>query len=507
MRRASKEQEAEIVRLHRAEKWPIGTVARHVGVHHSVVRRVLGEEGYVVAVKRPRPMKTDPYMDFIRETLEAYPKLCASRLFHMLKERGFDGSESRLRHVIATVRPKPRHEAFLRLRTLPGEQGQVDWGHFGKLRVGKALRALLAFVIVLAWSRQIFVRFFLSARMPTFLRGHVDAFHAFGGVPREMLYDNLKSAVLERRGDAIRFNPRFLELASHYRFRPRACAPRRGNEKGGVERAIRYLRSSFFAARSFKDLDDLNAQARVWCDTVAADRRWPDDRERTVRDAFAEERGKLLALPDDDFPCSEHVAARVGKTPYVRFDLNDYSVPHVLVRRELTVVADLETVRVCDGPTVVAEHARSWSRAERIENPEHIQELVTRKRNARAQRGLDRLYRAAPSCETLLVRAAERGMNLGSTTARLLVLLDHYGATELDDAVREINEREIVHVPSVRQLLEQRRLAANRPAVLPVHLPPDPRIRDVVVRPHALSTYDDLGDDDAEHDSEESSDA
>ncbi|TPV97189.1 MAG: IS21 family transposase [Myxococcales bacterium FL481] len=486
--------EAEILRLHFAEKWPMGTIARQLGIHHSVVRRVLGEAGQLVARKRPRPMKTDPYMDFIRETLEAYPKLCASRLYVMLKERGFDGSESRLRHVVRPLRPKPRHEAYLRLRTLPGEQGQVDWGHFGKLRVGRAKRTLLAFVIVLAWSRRIFLRFFLSARMPSFLRGHIEAFRAFGGSPRVLLYDNLKSAVLERRGDAIRFNPRLLELAGHYRFRPRACAPGRGNEKGGVERAIRYIRTSFFAARSFTDLDDLNAQARAWCEGEASERLWPDDRERRVREVFAEEQAKLLALPDDDFPCAEQVAVRAGKSPYVRFDLNDYSVPHTHVRRELSLVADLETVRVCDGPDVIATHARSWSKGERVEDPAHIADLVARKRNARAQRGLDRLYRAAPNTETLLVRAAERGMNLGSTTARLLVLLDHYGAAALDDAVAEVNEREVVHVPSVRQLLEQRRCAASRPPLLPVHLPPDPRIRDLVVRPHDLKTYDALAD-------------
>ena len=138
----------------------------------------------------------------------------------------------------------------LRLRSLPGEQAQVDWGHFGHLRIGRARRPLMAFVMVLSHSRQIFLRFCLDARMESFLRGHVGAFTAWGGVPRVLLYDNLKSAVLERRGDAIRFHPTLLTFAGHYRYEPRPVAVARGNEKGRFERAIRYVRDGFFAART-----------------------------------------------------------------------------------------------------------------------------------------------------------------------------------------------------------------------------------------------------------------
>ena len=172
-------------------------------------------------------------------------------------------------------------EAYLRLKTLPGEQAQVDWGHFGTITIGRATRPLMAFVMVLSWSRQICLRFFLDARMASFLRGHEAAFQAWGGLPRVLLYDNLKSAVLERQGDAIRFHPTLLALAAHYRFEPRPVAVARGNEKGRVERAIRYVRDAFFAARTWQDLDDLNAQADAWCHGQAADRPCPEERTLT----------------------------------------------------------------------------------------------------------------------------------------------------------------------------------------------------------------------------------
>jgi transposase len=173
--------------------------------------------------------------------------------------------------------------------------------------IGRARRPLLAFVMVLSYSRTIYLRFFLNARMENFLRGHVGAFTTWRGVPRILLYDNLKSAVLERHGDAIRFHPTLLEFAGHYRYEPRPVAVARGNEKGRVERAIRYVRSAFFAARDFVDLEDLNQQADTWCNGIAADRRCPDQKDLSVREAFAEEQAKLLKLPDTAFPLLERV--------------------------------------------------------------------------------------------------------------------------------------------------------------------------------------------------------
>jgi transposase len=187
----------------------------------------------------------------------------------MVSERGYVGGAHHFRHLVAALRPRPAAQAYLRLRTLPGEQAQVDWGHFGYLQIGRARRPLMAFVMVLSYSRRIFLRFFLDARMDSFLRGHVEAFTAWSGSPRILLYDNLRSAVLERVGDAIRLHPTLLALASHYRFEPRPVAVRRGNEKGRVERTIGYVHTSFFAARSFTDLADLNAQAQRWCDGAA----------------------------------------------------------------------------------------------------------------------------------------------------------------------------------------------------------------------------------------------
>jgi transposase len=484
--------EAQILRYYHVEKWRVGTIATQLHVHHSVVTRVLAQAGLPRIGPPPRPSQVDAYLPFIHATLGTFPTLTASRLYAMVRERGYDGRPDHFRHVIACHRPRPKAEAYLRLRCLPGEQAQVDWGHFGHLEIGRARRPLMAFVMVLSHARQIFLRFYLDARMENFLRGHVGAFTAWNGVPRVLLYDNLKSAVLERRGDAIRFHPTLLAFAGHYRYEPRPVAIARGNEKGRVERAIRYVRDAFFAARSFTDLDDLNAQAETWCNGPAADRRCPDEPDRTVREVFVEEAARLLPLPDNPVPLLERVAVTVGKTPYVRFDLNDYSVPYDHVRRALTVLADPHEVRIVDGAEILACHRRSYDRGAQIEDAAHVRALVEQKRAARQHRATDRLAQAAPASQRLLMRAAERGANLGTITAALVRLLDSTSAADLQLAILDALERDVPHPNAVRLALERRREQRGEAPQVAVVLPAHVQARDAPVQPHALETYDQL---------------
>lgn len=482
--------EAEILRLHAAEHWPVGTIATQLRVHHSTVRRVLAQAG-VPAQEPVRASMVDPYLPFIAETLAQYPTLRASRLYTMVRERGYPGAPDHFRSIVARLRPLPAAEAFLRRRTLPGEEAQADWAHFGKVTIGRAERPLLAFVMVLAYSRHLFLRFYLGAAMPYFIRGHVDAFSWFAAVPRVVLYDNLKSAVLERRAEAIHFHPTLLELAAHYRFQPRPVAPRRGNEKGRVERAIRFVRDAFFAARRYRDLDDLNAQAAAWCAGEAAERLCPPERSHRVRELFDEERAHLLDLPATPFPSDERLEVSVRKSPYARFDRNDYSVPHTHVHRTLTVFASLDRVRILDAQTVIADHPRSFDRGAQIEDPAHLAALTADKRAARAHRAQDRLHHAAPSAQALFLLAAARGAHLGVLTRGLLQLLASHGAAALEAAIAAALAEDAAHLGAVRHFIDHHAHARGQRPPIAVPLPADPRLP-LTVQPQALSDYQQL---------------
>lgn len=487
----SPEQVAEIRRLFFAEHWRVGTIATQFGLHPDTVRRALATERFA----RPtvvRPSLLDPYRAFLQATLQRYPRLRATRLFEMVKQRGYPGSVVQLRRVVRTLRPAPAAEAYLRLTLLMGEQGQADWGSFGTVTIGRATRRLSAFVLVLSWSRALHAVFTLDQSLESFLRGHVEAFTAFQGAPRVVLYDNLKSAVLERQGEAVRFHPRLLELCGHYHFVPRPCAVAAAHEKGRVERAIRYLREAFFAARAFRDVEDLNAQFVHWRDTVAHTRRVPGDPTRTVAAALAAEQARLLPLPAHPFPTDAVRVVTAGKTPYIRFDRNWYSIPPTLVRVPLTLVADPHTVRLYHETAEVANHLRSYDADFTVEAWGHLEALVAAKRRAAGLTRRDRLRQAVPAVAALFERLAVRGEPLGSHVARLAHLLDDYGAVELAAAVATALDREAPGAGVIAHLLEQRRRARGQRPPGPVVLPDDPRVRDLDVPSHALETYDDL---------------
>jgi len=486
------ELRAQILRLYLAEHWRVGTIARQLRLHRDTVRRVLAISSVLRTPPSAQPRLIDKFVPFIKETLAKFPTLAASRLYIMVQERGYDGGSSHFRHLVAPLRPRPVAEAYLRLRTLPAEQAQVDWAHMGHVVVGRAKRPLMAFVMVLSYSRRIFLHFSLNAQMDNFLRGHVLAFEAWGGVPRVILSDNLKSAVLERLGEAIRFNPDYLAFAAHYKFEPRPVAVARGNEKGRVERSIRYIRDNFFAARVFSDVADLNAQAKAWTDGPAYERPWPEGEQLTVRQAFEAESPSLMALPMDAYPVDARVLVTVAKTPYVRFDLNDYSIPHTHVRRTVTVLANAQRVRVLDGATILADHVRNYGKGEQIETPSHVDDLVERKRGARQHRATNQLTQAIPAMADFLSRAATKGHHLASMTRVLGQMLDHYGAQAMQEAVVEALRRDVPHYNAVRLAIERaRQVRRDSPLVVP-QLSERAQRMDVTVKPHRLDAYDEL---------------
>jgi transposase len=490
----SAEQRARIRRLFYAEHWKVGTISQELGVHPDTVKQAIEVERFLAKAPVIRSSLIDPYKAFIDETLNAHPRLRATRLYEMIAERGYVGGIALLRRYVQKVRPRTP-SAYLKLRTLPGEQGQVDWGNFGTITVGYARRKLSCFVMVLSYSRAMAARFFYDQSMESFLFGHVCAFESLGGVPRQLLYDNLKSVVLERVGEHIRYHPRLLELAGQYHFAPRPCAPYRGNEKGKVERTIQFLRSSFFAARTYHDLDDLNAQLTQWIERVAHTRMLPEDPERRrVADVWTEEKERLLPLPKHAFSCTRIITAAVGKWPYIRFDLNEYSVPHTCVGQTLTVIASPELIRIVDGAGgTLAEHVRVYDRGMCVEDRQHIDALAKEKRRAQEISGRDRLRQACKNVDALLEAMALRGLPLRRQTNTLLKLLDRYGASELDRAIGRALSTQAHSAASVAHLLDQRTREQNKQPPIDVILPNDERIQNLHLTPHNLDRYDDLG--------------
>jgi len=490
----SKEQIAIIRRYYYAEHWKVGTIAAEMRLHPETVKRALVSSSFDLRSRKPAAV--NPWLDFIEQTLKQHPHLRATRLFEMLRDRGYTGSLRQLRRMVKKLRPVSR-EAFLRLSVLPGEQAQADWASFGEVRIGSARRRLSCFVITLSYSRALYLEFFLDQTLESLLLGHVNAFSDWGAVPRAILYDNMKQVVLERFGDSIRFHPRLLDLCGHYHFAALPCRPGRGNEKGRVERVIRYIRDSFFAARSFTTIEDFNRQALEWRDRIAHQRAWPGDDSRTVGEIFAEEKARLLTLPAHRFETDLVKSVCSDKTIYVRFDLNDYSIPHPMVGKPLTLVASQTTIRILDGAVEIARHRRSYDRHQRIDDPTHIANLIELKRKALGATAVDRLKHAVPQIESFLTAAFERGESVARQTTQLLTLLDDYGAQELQAGIAEALQHNTPRASSVAFILT-RRVRADRRPIPAVDLSRRPELDRISVPTHQLELYDELSKDDSD---------
>lgn len=489
MTRTPPELEAEIIRLYYAEHWKVGTIVNQLHVHPDRVRRILGLDGGDGEDPPERARLCDPYRDFIAGTLKTYPRLRVTRLYDMLRERGYPGSVRTLRSYSTALRPRPTREAYLRTETLAGEQAQVDWAYVGKVKVPGGERALWLFVIVLAHSRALWGEFVFDLTVHSLCRSLVRASEFFGGVTRQWLFDNPKTVVLERIGDAVRFHPTLLELCSQLRVQPRLCAVARPEHKGKVERSIRYLRDRFLAGRAIVGPEEGNTALRRFLEEIAHVRPHPTIAEKTVAEAFAEERHRLLPLPRPMPETALIKPVEVDSQGFIQLDTNRYSVPSAYAHRSLTLVTDDRSIRALDGATCVAEHVRSWGRKQVVELPQHRQRLVEERQAARDLKGRDRLRAVAPAFSVLLERWTVSGPSLGLQVTRAIKLLDLYGDEVFSAAVGEVVARGLRDNGALAVACDRLRRDKHRPVPVDIPLPAHVVDRDVV--PHDLETYDD----------------
>jgi transposase len=402
-----------ILDLHR-QGLSVSAIARQSGIDRKTVRKYIqrGLEAPVYGPRKPRPTVIDTFAGYLRERVTAFPALTGSRLYRELKELGYRGGYTAVTDFLRDVRPPAERGFEVRFETGPGEQGQVDFAQFQVVFTDEPTtpRVVWLFSMVLGFSRLIWARFVVHQDLATVLRCHVAAFQALGGVPRELLYDRMKT-VVTGEGDTggIIYNRALIDLARHYGFHPRACQAYRAKTKGKVERPFRYIREDFFLARSFSNLDDLNAQLRRWLDTVANPRLHATTR-RVVNEAFAEERGHLRALPLAPFCAVLRLERRISREGMVSVGGNFYSVPDATRRRTVEVHTLADEVRIFEDGSMIAVHPVLEGRHQRRVAPGHRKGGTTQRRWAEgatvpvvrtgdvvAQRSLD-FYDAVAQC-------------------------------------------------------------------------------------------------------------
>lgn len=476
----------QIHTLHHQQGLRAAQIARQLDLHPETVARHLAEKTFRPRRPARRASKLDPHKAEILRLLEAHA-LSSAQLLRHLRERGYTGGASILRAYVARVRPVAR-KAFLALHFAPGECAQVDWGHAGTIQVGNTRRHLSFFVMVLCHSRMMYVEFTLAQHLEHFLACHQNAFAYFGGVPGAVMIDNLRSAVLAHpRGGPVTYHPRYLDFARHHGFAVRACNVRAAHEKGRVERAVGYVRTSFLQGRAPAAFAALAPDTRLWLDTVANVRLHAETRRRP-RDLFQEaERAALRPLGLAPYDPATVRPVTASSQFRVTLDTNRYSVPAEYAGRRLTLRLTPDRVALFHEHLPVAEHPRCYERGRDLLVEGHQCELLQQRRRARDQQALARLLRLTDKAADFARGVGQRRPNPDTHLRRVAALADQYGDDALRRALEDAVELEAFSADLVANLLEQRGRLLPEPG--PLHLTRNGDLLDLELPPPDLSVY------------------
>jgi len=449
--------------LHQQSKLNAAQIARELGLAPRTVRTWLGQP-YRPRKTARRTSKLDPFKGRIMGWLQQHP-YSAIQILDLLREDSFDGGITIVKDYIQQIRPS-RTEAYLTLSFAPGECAQVDWGSWDMIEIGNTRRRLSFFVMVLGYSRMMYVEFTLGQSQEYFLSCHRHAFECFGGVPEKIMCDNCKTAVLSHpRGVAPIFNPNYEDFAAHYGFTVKACNVAKGNEKGIVENAVGYVKHNFLRGRPITEFTSLNPAIQTWLDQTANIRIHGRTRQRPV-DLFLTEKPALKPLPTHPYDCAVIKSALVNTQFRVRIDGNRYSVPGRYVGRKLVMKLYPDRLCLYDGQELVAEHLRAYQRGLDIENPEHAKPVLERKRRANEQQLFKRFLVLGPQAEEYYRKLAERKLSWRIHLRKIMALVDVYGADKVVCALRDALEYQAFSSEYIANILEQRERRLPEPGPL-----------------------------------------
>jgi len=354
--------------------WSVSAIAEQLSLDRKTVRRHLLEAPHGYKRENPAPCKIDTYRPFLRERWEKGVHN-AHKLLEEIRGRGYDGGYSQLKQAVNPWREEGRERAFVRFETGPGEQSQMDWGHFGNW----GGRRLYGFALTLCYSRMRYIEFTQSQDIHHLLSCMVHGFRYFEGVTESVLTDRMKTVLLDQNGGELHFNQKFLQFAAYYGFVPRVCRPYRPETKGKIESTVRFVKQNFWPGISFDSLADLNQQARAWMEKVNGQMH-STTREIPCQRLLQE---RLLLLDEQtDYDTSYMEDRRVAKDCLLSYGGNRYSVPFRFAGKTVLVREPVNggRIEIYSDVKVIAEHRLAAGRGAMVIDPAHYEGLAEQRR-------------------------------------------------------------------------------------------------------------------------------
>jgi transposase len=450
--------------LHQHHGLKCSQIARHTGLDERTVEKWLHEKHYHPRKASPKTSKLDAFKDDIVRMLQNYP-YSAVQILHKIRDAGFDGGYTIVKDYVRKVR-LPKNTAYLKLSFAPGECAQVDWGSFGTVTVGQTSRRLSFFVMVLCYSRMMYVEFTVSQTMEHFLACHHNAFQRFGAVPARIMVDNLKSAVLQRSlGQQPVLNPKYLDFANHYGFTIAPCNIRKANEKGRVENGVGYVKKNFLAGLQISDFRVLNPAAIHWLDTVANVRIHGETGKQPI-EMFKQERPCLSPLPVHPYDIARICQVRASRQFRVTLDTNHYSVPAEFAGQPLTLKIYPDRLCIYYQDKLIARHVRSYERRKDFELPDHPKALMAQRKKARDQKIFMRFLALHPDADDYYRQLQQRRMNPVHHIRQIVALSEIYGKEPVARAIQDAFSFQAFSCEYIANLLEQRARKLPEPGAL-----------------------------------------
>lgn len=481
---------AEIKRLRQVDNMAVAEIARRVGMDRKTVRRALRSERLpVIRRTTKRISKLESFKSYIHERLSEYPTLAGTVIFEEIKRQGYTGKIRILSKYLAGLRHKAK-EVFLRIETQPGEQAQVDWANCGSVIIGHALRKLSCFIMVLSYSRMMYIEFTLSQCMEDFIQCHINAFQYFQGITRKILYDNLKLVVLSRLGSQIKFNSKFMEFAGVFGFEPVVCNVARGNEKGKAESGIYYVRTNLLAGRKIF-WPQIQKDAKQWLNDAANVRIHRTTQERPL-DRWELEKPHLMPSPQIIYDASIIRPVRSTHQALAHFDGNAYSVPHQRAHQTLILRASKDTLRIFADSKEIAQHARCYDRGSVIEDPKHFEGILALKRKAFASKIQQSFLELGEQARIYLDGLAETEIYPHRHIAQIMELVAAYGKNNVLKAIAHALEFKAFGAAYIKNIIQQEMTNKGLKEILPIHIPQKPSWNEIVTEEPDLSVYDKL---------------
>lgn len=472
--------------LHEQKKLNVAQIAEELQLDPKTVGKWIDQPEFHPRKKPKRSSKLDPFKGQIVAMLDRHP-YSAQQILQQLQPLGYTGAYTILKDYVSLVRP-PRKPAFLELDFAAGECAQVDWGQYGAVSVGSTRRRLSFFVMVLCYSRMLYVEFTLSEAMDQFLTCHRHALEFFGGTPAKVMIDNLKVGVLRHpSGEKAQFNPHYLDFAAHYGFQPVACNIGKGNEKGRVERGVGYVKKNFLSGLDIPSFEAVNPAAGIWRDATANVRLHGETGQKPI-ELFEKEKPLLKTLPVMPYDCAVIRPTSANRCCRVNFDSNRYSVPHLYASQRLTLKIYPDKLFFYHNEKLIATHARSYDRRQKVTNPDHIKELLAQRKQARDQTLLLAFLSFCPEAEIYCRRLQEKRLNAQHHIQKIVALSEIYGPDKVARAIHDALNFEAIGCEYVANILHQRENPTAAPGAL--HLTHRQDLLDLEITAPDLTTYE-----------------